>query len=84
MDVKIEATEIKEILMKVWGAEGTLAIRSDGNRLIITIRSSASIYAMVKIPEELARSLVENASDVLEKITAVDMNDASVTMIRSR
>ena len=84
MDVKIEATEIKDILMKVWGAEGTLAIGSDGNRLIITIRSSASIYAMVKIPEELARSLVENASDVLEKITAVDMNDASVTMIRSR
>lgn len=84
MDVKIGATEIKDILMKAWGTEGTLAIRYDGDRLIITIGSSAGVYAMVKIPEELARSLVEKASDVLEEITTMEMDDAPVMMRRSK
>ena len=84
MDVKIDAAEIKDIFIKAWGTEGTFAVRSDSDKIIITIGSSAGVYAMVKIPEELARALVEKASDVLEEITTVEMDDAPVTMRGSR
>ena len=74
-EVSHMGSRFKDLMYRSWKKSGTFVVRSEIDRLIITIGSDDGIYAIIKIPTDLIEILSTTMDELLDNNVKMEIND---------